>query len=264
VTQGQSLLARARQNPKGQGAEEIQLLGVRFDRLERKRALETLASAFGQRKALKVYIVNAHALNLACADEEFRAVLNQAEILLNDGSGVQLASRLAGKPFPDNLVGTDLTPQLCQIAAEMGVGVFLLGGLRGVPEKAAIGLREIVPGVTIAGVHHGYFERSETSRVVESINASGAGILLVALGNPLQEKWIHANASSLRCDVCIGVGGLFDHWSGRLRRAPLWMRRLGIEWVQILLQQPSKWQRYLLGNPVFVFRAVRERLGWTK
>jgi len=264
MTQSQSLAAKASQHPVGQRAEQVRLLGVRFDRLDRKRALETMTSAFGQGKARKVYIINAHALNLACADEQFRSVLNQADILLNDGSGVQFASRLAGKPFPDNLVGTDLTPQLCQKAAEMGVGVYLLGGLQGVPERAAQRLKEIVPRVIISGVHHGFFERSETQEVIGSINASGAGILLVAFGNPLQERWIHENASSLRCDVCIGVGGLFDHWSGRLRRAPLWMRRLGIEWVQILLQQPSKWQRYLLGNPIFVFRALRERLGWSR
>lgn len=262
MTQSQSLPARAGKDSEDPGAEQVRLLGVRFDRFDRSRAIHTLTAAFGQGKALKVYIINAHALNLACADEAFRAVLNQADVLLNDGSGVQLASRLAGKPFPDNLVGTDLTPQLCQKAVEMGVGVFLLGGHRGVPERAAERLKMIVPGVIVSGVHHGFFERSETTAVIESINASGAGILLVAFGNPLQERWIHENAASLRCDVCMGVGGLFDHWSGRLRRAPLWMRRLGIEWVQILLQQPSKWRRYLLGNPIFVFRAVRERLGW--
>jgi N-acetylglucosaminyldiphosphoundecaprenol N-acetyl-beta-D-mannosaminyltransferase len=220
-----------------------------------------MASNFGRRRAQKVYIVNAHALNLAWTNRKFRDILNEADILLNDGSGVQLASRLAGFPFPDNLVGTDLVPQLCEIAAKRNVGVFLLGGAPGVPERAAEHLRLLVPQLSIKGLHHGYFQVGEERGVVDAINESGAGVLLVAFGNPLQEQWIHNNAPLLKCDLCIAVGGLFDHWSGRLRRAPLWMRKAGIEWIQILMQQPSKWRRYVLGNPTFLLRATLSRFG---
>jgi N-acetylglucosaminyldiphosphoundecaprenol N-acetyl-beta-D-mannosaminyltransferase len=264
VISGQSLVDGGEPGLRRRIGDEVHLMGVRFDRLDRSRAIEILTSAFGRQRALKTYIVNAHTLNLAWTDRRFREVLNRADILLNDGSGVKLASRLAGKPFPDNLVGTDLTPQLCSIAAEQGVGVFLLGGAPGVPELAAEGLRKLVPRVIVSGLHHGFFRQEDKQRVIDAINASGAGILLVAFGNPLQENWIHQNAAHLRCDLCIAVGGLFDHWSGRLRRAPLWMRKMGIEWVQILLQQPSKCRRYLLGNPLFVARAIKERLGWSR
>jgi len=82
-------------------------------------------------------------------------------------------------------------------------------------------------------------------------------VLLVAMGNPRQESWIHQHRAALRVPISIGVGGLFDHWAGRLRRAPGWVRELGIEWMQILLQQPHKWRRYVLGNPKFLARAVR-------
>lgn len=250
--------ARARRvAPPG---DEVSLLGVRFDRVPREQALAAMAGAFGRGRALKVYIVNAHTLNLACSDPAFREVLNGADLLFNDGTGVQVASRLAGRPFPDNLVGTDLAPQLCERAVTAGVSVFLLGGRPGIPERAAEGLRRRVPGVRIAGVHQGYFEGNENGRVVDAINRSGAGILLVAFGNPLQEIWIHQNAPALRCDVCIGVGGLIDHLSGRLRRAPRWMRRLGVEWMHILLGQPHKWRRYLLGNPLFLARVAVEHL----
>jgi N-acetylglucosaminyldiphosphoundecaprenol N-acetyl-beta-D-mannosaminyltransferase len=240
---------------------EVVLLGVRFDRLDRSEALAALGSRLGRGEACKAYIVNAHTLNLAWSDPEFRSILNAADFLLNDGSGVQIASRLAGKPFPDNLVGTDLTPQLCALAARRGAGVFLLGGLPGVPEKAAEGLRRRVPGVRITGFHHGFFGPDEEDGVIDAIHRSGAALLLVAFGNPLQEIWIHRNAPRLRCDLCLGVGGLFDHWSGRLRRAPRWMRGLGIEWMHILLGQPHKWRRYLLGNPLFVYRMLLDRLG---
>jgi exopolysaccharide biosynthesis WecB/TagA/CpsF family protein len=240
--------------------DEVILMGVRFDRLSRAEAHRALAGAFHKGEAWKVYIVNAHTLNLAWKDASFRRILNDADLLLNDGSGAKMASRLAGKPFPDNLVGTDLTPQLCEIGVREGVGVFLLGGLEGVAQRAGEKLKELVPGLKICGAHHGYFGKAQAMSVVDAINRSGAGILLVAFGNPLQETWIHENAASLRCDLCIGVGGLFDHLAGRLRRAPLWIRRAGIEWVHILLGQPHKWRRYLIGNPLFVARALRDRL----
>jgi N-acetylglucosaminyldiphosphoundecaprenol N-acetyl-beta-D-mannosaminyltransferase len=252
---------RASAGSRRQRPDGVVILGVDFDRVSREAALTAMTRAFGRGGALKIYIVNAHTLNVACSDASFKQVLNGADFLFNDGTGVQLASRLAGKPFLDNLVGTDLVPQLCERAAQVGTSVFLLGGRPGVPETAAEGLRARVPGLRIAGVHQGYFSEDDNGRVVEAINASGAGILLVAFGNPLQEMWIHRNAPALRCDLCIGIGGLIDHLSGRLRRAPLWMRRLGIEWMHILAGQPHKWRRYLLGNPLFVARVTAEFLG---
>ena len=240
--------------------DDVTLLGVRFDRASREEALSSMAGAFGRGEALKTYIVNAHTLNLASADRSFREALNGADLLFNDGVGVQLASWLAGKPFPDNLVGTDLVPHLCERAVQAGVSVYLLGGRPGTPEQAAEGLQRLVPGLQIVGLQHGYFPRSANGAVVEAINRSGAGILLVAFGNPLQEIWIHENAAALRCDLCIGIGGLIDHLSGRLRRAPLWMRRMRIEWAHILLGQPHKWRRYLLGNPLFLARIAAERI----
>jgi N-acetylglucosaminyldiphosphoundecaprenol N-acetyl-beta-D-mannosaminyltransferase len=245
-------------SPRERG--EVRLLGVRFDRMSRTNALSAMEETFSQGEARKVYIVNAHTLNLASSNPEYRGILNQADLLFNDGTGTKIASILAGRPFPDNLVGTDLTPQLCERASRRGVGVFLLGGQPGVPEKAGQQLGARVKGLRICGSHHGYFSRSEEAAVVDEINRSGAGILLVAFGNPLQETWIHQNAPKLHCDLCMGVGGLFDHLSGRLRRAPTWMRRLGVEWVHILASQPHKWRRYLIGNPLFMARVVADRI----
>lgn len=241
--------------------ESMILLGVRFHRMTRQEAVACLSDYFGKAEARKVYIVNAHTLNVAWSDQRFREVLNASDLLLNDGTGAQIASRLFGRAFPDNLVGTDLVPELCQRAGRHHVGVFLLGGHSGIPEAAANKLRQVIPELIISGTRSGYFSESEEARIAREINQSGAGILLVAMGNPIQEKWIHRNAPRLKCDLCIGVGGLFDHLSGRLRRAPLWMRRCGVEWVHILISQPHKWRRYLVGNPLFLARALVDRLG---
>ena len=253
--------ALSRERRRGPG-DELTLLGVRFDFLTRREAHAALGSALGRGEAWKVYIVNAHTINLSWEDPSFRRILNEADLVLNDGTGVGLASRFAGKPFPDNLVGTDLVPQFCGRMVPKRVGVFLLGGEPGVPERAAKRLREMFPGLRICGTHHGHFPESENERITDEVNRSGAGVLLVAFGNPLQERWIHLNAARLRCDLCIGVGGFFDHLAGRLRRAPRWMRWSGIEWVHILIRQPHKWRRYLIGNPLFLSRALRSRFGW--
>ena len=160
----------------------------------------------------------------------------------------------------DNLVGTDLIPEFMAANLERQRKYFLLGGAKGVAEGAAERLRNEYPGICIVGCHTGFLEDGESDRVVEMVNSSNADMLLVAMGNPLQERWISEQCAALRVPISVGVGGLFDHWAGNLRRAPLWVRRLGIEWAQILLQQPGrKWRRYLLGNPKFILRSLRSR-----
>src|SRR5690606_24428114 len=122
-------------------------------------------------------------------------------------------------------------------------------------ERAAATARVRFPGWIQAGCHHGYVQQpDEAAAAIAQINAAAPDVLLVGMGNPLQERWIHDHLDELRVPVAIGVGGLFDHWAGNLRRAPTWVRALGYEWVQLLLQQPHKWRRYLLGNPKFLYR----------
>jgi N-acetylglucosaminyldiphosphoundecaprenol N-acetyl-beta-D-mannosaminyltransferase len=154
----------------------------------------------------------------------------------------------------DNLVGTDLVPELFAATAGQGRRYYLVGADPDTIRRAAQTAQEQFPGWTLAGYHHGYINEAQSAAVVGRVNASGAEVLLVGMGNPLQERWIHRHEHALRVGVCIGVGGLFDHWAGNIRRAPRWVRWLGYEWVQLLLQQPKKWRRYLLGNPKFLLR----------
>ena len=186
--------------------------------------------------------------------------VNRGHLVLNDGTGVRWAARWQGQPFEHNHVGTDLVPDLCGEGLRWGMRVFLLGGRPGVAERAAGALVSRFPGVVIAGHHHGYVGLSDDERVCRTINEARPDLLLVAMGNPLQEMWIDRNLRGLERGVALGVGGLFDHLAGSLRRAPRWVRSAGCEWVQILLQQPHKWRRYVLGNPVFLYRMIVGRL----
>jgi N-acetylglucosaminyldiphosphoundecaprenol N-acetyl-beta-D-mannosaminyltransferase len=236
----------------------IALLGVRVTDATRPEAVELMDGWIRSRdgRSRAVFIVNAHTLNLAWEDPVYRAVLNGADVVFADGSGARLAARLRGVRLRDNLVGTDLVPFLADATQARGYGYYLLGGAPGTAARAAAWFAEQFPGVRIAGHHHGYVDPRQSDALVASISAAGADVLLVGMGNPIQERWIADHLPALHVPVCLGVGGLFDHWAGRLHRAPRWVRALGMEWVQLLLQQPHKWRRYLLGNPKFVARAL--------
>lgn len=202
--------------------------------------------------------VNAHTLNLAAEDPSYRAVLNSAGLVLNDGKGIMLAARLQGSSFPADLNGNFFGPLLLELASARGWPVFFLGAAPGIAQTAARRLTERIPGLLVVGVRDGYFGRDQDAEVAESIRATGAGLLLVALGNPLQESWLHRWLPATGARVGTGVGAFFDFQAGAVQRAPGWMNRFGLEWAHRLVLEPRRmWRRYLLGNPLFLLRAMR-------
>ncbi len=238
----------------------LTILGVRVIDVTRPRACEMLETMIRQYRGRtqRVYFVNAHTLNLAAEDETYRAVLNAADCVFGDGTGVRWAARLQGVRVRDNVNGTDLVPELLQATAGRGYRYFLLGAEESIVQRAACNAAERFPGWTLAGWHHGFLNAELDRHVVRQIHAARPHLLLVAQGNPIQERWIHEHAPELDVPVAMGVGGLFNFWSGAVPRAPRWMRRWGIEWVWVLAQQRHKARRYLVGNPKFLFRAVRD------
>lgn len=241
------------------GLPRVELLGVGVMNASLREALTLMERwvAPGDARSRSIFIVNAHTLNLAWEDRSYRAILNAADAVFGDGSGVRLAAGLRGERMRANLVGTDLLPRFFHRSRAKGCRCFLLGATDVTVTRAARHLESDFPGIAIVGTHHGYVDDAGSRAVVDAIHQAAPDMLLVGMGNPLQERWIHDHLPLLRVPVSIGVGGLFDHWAGNLRRAPGWVRRLGLEWLQILLQQPRKWRRYLLGNPQFVVRAMR-------
>jgi exopolysaccharide biosynthesis WecB/TagA/CpsF family protein len=208
-----------------------------------------------------VAFLNAHCINVSAKDATYRWALQQATALLPDGSGLQLAARMHGSKFVENLNGTDLFPHIMQKATDCGWKVFLLGSRPGVAEKAAHNAQAHISGLNIAGTHHGFFAPHEEANVINSINASGADVVLVALGVPRQDVWIARNRHRLNARVVFGVGAQLDFWAGRVSRAPVLLRQFGMEWVWRLAIEPRRmFKRYILGNPAFVFRSVKSRL----
>ena len=239
----------------------IEVLGVPVFKGTTPEALALVERVAEDGPALVAY-VNAHTLNLAHRDRTYFELLRDAPVVLNDGAGLSLAARMQGDRFPENLNGSDFNPAIVELAARRGWSVYFLGAPPGTAEKAAEILGERIPDLKVAGSRDGFFPRAEDAAVAEEISSTGADVVMVAMGNPLQEKWLEANLAATGARLGVGVGAFFDFTAGTVPRAPSWMNRAGIEWVWRLWQEPKRmWRRYLVGNPLFLWRVARSRFG---
>lgn len=208
-----------------------------------------------------IAFLNAHCTNVAAHDAAYSAAVTGMDRLYGDGIGIRLAARAAGVTLTDNVNGTDLFPRVCALAAERQVPIFLFGAAPGIAAEAARRMALMHPGLAVGGTAHGYIASvAADDAVVAAINASGARIVFVALGVPRQELWIKANRHRLSAPVILGVGGLFDYFSGRLPRAPYIVRQWRCEWVWRLALEPRRLaKRYLAGNVEFLVRLAWQR-----
>ena len=177
------------------------------------------------------------------ADGRLRQINEQAALVLADGMPLVWASRLGRKPLPERVAGADLVLRLCERGALNGRRVFLLGGPTGVAEQAAQELLRRFPGLIIVGTECPPFRDwtpEEQAGLVERIRAARPELLFVAFGQPKGELWIAENHQAAGATVAVQVGGSFDFITGRLRRAPRWMQRAGLEWLYRFLQEPRR------------------------
>lgn len=239
----------------------VDVLGLRFEDATLAEAADRLIeyAAAGLRR--QVFFVNAHCVNVACRDRDYHAVLSNGRMLFADGLGMAIAARLWGVRFRDNVNGTDLFPLLCERAAASDVPMAFLGAQPGIAERCAERMRERFPGLRVVWTHHGYYPAADQARIVREINRSGAALLLVAKGVPRQELWIARHGPELSAPVLMGVGALFDFYSGAVPRCPARLRELRMEWLFRLLVEPRRlFGRYVLGNPLFLYRVIERRV----
>jgi N-acetylglucosaminyldiphosphoundecaprenol N-acetyl-beta-D-mannosaminyltransferase len=269
-------------------SETVEVLGVRFDNLTRAEAARAIAAL--AQSGQRAYVVKPYSefMPPAVRDAGIRDLLNAAELCLPDGIGIlwaahflslpggtlralwQLPVSLASlmfdpgeihRPLKENMAGVDLTWEMLAALDAVGASIFLLGGtgaeLRGTRERIA----SYFPRLRIAGAHSGHFDvrGADNEEVIEEINAAVPQALLVAMGFPLQERWIVANLPRLNVNVAVAEGGSFSFISGATRRAPGWMRRASLEWLFRLLRQPSRLRRQL-ALPQFVWLVFKARL----
>ena len=217
----------------------------------------------GAQPPLFVVGPNAHLVTLAERDPHFAQAMRAADLAVPDGISVVMASRLLGTPIPTRVTGGDLMERLCSEAAHYGFRIFFLGGLPGAAKIAAINLQARFRGLNICGTYCPPmgFERLplKGKRIRCAIEAAAPDLLCVAFGAPKQEIWIHQNRNWLPVGAVLAVGAAFDTHAGLRRRAPLWVRNLGMEWLFRLVMEPRRlWRRYLLGNTQFILLVFRQ------
>ncbi len=235
------------------------ILGVAVASLTADQAAALLKRRLAEGRFTRVSFLNAHNANVAATDPRVAAMFSEF-LVLPDGVGVNLAARLLyGSPFPANLNGTDFIPALLR-SARFPLKVALLGARRENVERAAFRLAEIAPQHSVEVIHDGFFDEREEPAILARLAALRPDVLLVAMGVPRQELWIGGKLRSSHCTMPIGVGALFDFLSGSIPRAPALLRFLRLEWLFRLALEPGRlWRRYLIGNPLFLWRVLRQR-----
>jgi alpha-1,3-mannosyltransferase len=232
--------------------------GVTISNLSKLEALELIEKRIRDKASTKLAFANAHTINLSNELKAYKKLL-KGFIVLPDGIGVDLASKLRyGDKFKENLNGTDFTPEIFNHLKNKRI--YILGAKEGVAQKALDIWEEQYPQHSWVGSCHGYIDDRESSVVVGGIRALEVDILIVAMGNPIQEQWIEQHANFTGASLIIGVGALLDFTVGEVKRAPRWIQNLRVEWFYRLLQEPRRmWKRYIIGNFFFICRAVSEK-----
>jgi N-acetylglucosaminyldiphosphoundecaprenol N-acetyl-beta-D-mannosaminyltransferase len=238
----------------------VKVLGFDIDALTSAAALAAVDGFLNETPRRPRQIITANALMILAAETHagLRDAFRRADLVMPDSVGVCLAARLSGRPLPETVPGVDFLESLCRRATASGLRVFLLGAAPGVSEAAAGNLRVRHPGLRIAGTRHGYFSPEEENDVFGQIAAAAPDFVFVALDVPRQDAWICENLSRFGSAVVMGVGGSFDVLSGRLARAPRWMRAAKLEWLFRLLQEPSRAGR-MARLPAFLWKALAAR-----
>ena len=239
-------------------SERAEILGVKVDAVTMAQAVERVEKLIAAQKNSIVATVNAEMLLRATQDDDFKKILNSAELVVPDGAGAVWAARHLGYEMPERVAGFDLVQELMKIAPAKGYKFFLFGASPGIADKAKIKAQELYPRIEIVGTRNGYFTAADEPEIISQIKNSKPDILLAALGVPKQEKWLAAHKDELNIPVSIGVGGTFDVMAGVVKRAPLWMQRAKLEWLYRAMLQPSRAGR-LVALPKFVWKVINSK-----
>jgi len=239
----------------------VEVVGLRVDVVGIRQVVDELIEWTDRTDRVRVAVgVNAHVCNMAAKDAMLRDFVRAADLAYADGQSIVWAGRVFGAKVPERVATTDIIFPLSSAAAAAGRRIFFYGSAPGVAERAAARLVAIEPDLQIE-VANGFIPKSELAELVQRINDFGTDLLFVGLGDPLQQQWIEEWREDLRVPVVLTCGGLFDWTSGNNRRPPEWMVKAGLEWLWRVLIEPRRLaRRYLLGNPVFIYRLLGQYL----
>jgi N-acetylglucosaminyldiphosphoundecaprenol N-acetyl-beta-D-mannosaminyltransferase len=242
----------------------MMFLGVRIARLGVPALVDRISEAIRSKNRLTLSYYGFHTANFLGSKPESRLTFNSFSIVVPDGIAVIYASRLFGPPLSmSNRIGADqFGPELFRLAIANNWRVFLLGASPPAIRAASERVRDQFPDLRVAGMRDGYFLPGDSQDVIDEINASGADLLLVGMGQPAQEEWIMRHARAIHAPVIWAVGGYFDHLARRADCYPSIIYRLRLNWAYRLLTEPRRlWKRYLFGFPLYLMRLVAYAAG---
>lgn len=240
---------------------KLDVMGLQFDNVTMDEALARADAFLSGDKTVCVVTPNAEIAYEALHDMSLRKLLNSADLMLPDGAGVVLASKLLKTPLKEKVAGVDFAAGLLKLLAKNQQSVFLLGAKPGVAETAAEKMVQMTPGLRIAGLHDGYF--TDEAPIIAQINESGADVLFVCLGSPKQELFMQRYRQALGVKIMIGLGGSLDAFAGTVKRAPQWMIRMNLEWLYRLIKEPKRFGR-MLRLPKYLFAVMKTRISGRK
>ena len=237
--------------------DRVKIFGVEIDNLtldeigeKTKRLVNT-----SNKNCNLIVAPNVEFIMQAQKDREFFDILKSAKLATPDSVGVTLAGKKQKKPFKERIPGQSYLRKVFEVGEKEGWTFYLLGGEGDVPKKAKEHLEGIYPKAKIVGFHEGFFKEDSEEKVIEEINSLKPNVLFVAMGAPMQEKWIYENRNKLKVDIAAGQGGTFDYEAGTVKRAPVWMQKCGIEWLWRLIKEPKRIKRMIV-LPIFFLKVV--------
>jgi len=238
----------------------ITLMGCQVDNLTMEETLGRIEGFIQSGLPHQHVVVNVDKLVKASRDPELRQIINDCALINVDGMPVVWASRLLGKPLKERVAGVDLFEALMRRAGEKGWRVFLLGAREEVVSAVASTYQRKYPKLVLAGYRNGYWKgEAEEAEVVRQIRDSRADLLFVAISSPKKEQFLGRYQAEMKIPFAMGVGGTFDVAIGRVKRAPLWMQRSGLEWFYRFLQEPRRmFRRYFIDDMAFIWLLIKE------
>ncbi len=247
-------------------SRRVIVAGCPIDPLTFTETLAEVERLISARRPVQHCVVNASKAVMMHKDRELLRIVSSCALINADGQSVVWASRLLGHPVPERVAGIDLFEALLGLAEQRGYPVFFLGATHEVLAAAVARARREHPALQVSGAHDGYWPAGRSRDVVARIRAAEPAIMFVGMPSPRKEYWLAENLDALGVPFSMGVGGSFDVYAGAIRRAPVWMQRMGLEWAYRFIQEPRRmWKRYLVGNLEFVglvfgaWRAARRR-----
>lgn len=237
----------------------IEFLGCPLDVASMDETVESIRKSVETETFTQHVVVNVAKLVNMREDAQLNDSVRSCDIINIDGMGVVLGARFLGHSVMERVAGVDLFHELLKMSAAKNFSVFLLGAKHEVVSSAAKKVKSLYPELKVAGFHHGYFWDDEAA-LVEKIRASGAQLLFVAITSPMKENFINRWREQLGVNFVMGVGGTFDVVAGKVKRAPLWMQKYGLEWFYRVIQEPGRmWKRYMITNSKFAWLLIKEK-----